>query len=136
VAETANGVLVGWAPASVEKVFVSAFAGYDADVSGYELACEGSIVEGVEEVVGDEGVVGCWAEFVEVYGCCGAEEGVVGCRAEAAEFLGGGEGDGDVEGGEELVELGLGEGWGLGMYGERVGPDAGALYEGFAVGDV
>jgi hypothetical protein len=79
VAKTAKGILVRWAPGSVEKVFVAAFAGYDADVAGHELAGESPVVKGVEEVVGNEGVVGCWAEFVQVYGCCGGEETVVGC---------------------------------------------------------
>ena len=68
-------------------MFIATFASDDVDVASHELGGEGAVVEGVKEVVWDEGVVCCWAEFVQVDAGCGGEEGALGGGAEAGYFF-------------------------------------------------
>lgn len=101
-------VVLGRVPGGVEGTFVAAFAEHDANVAGGDTAADVAVIKGLEDGGLDEEGVCRGAELVDFEACCCGKELGAWDRAELGELIGPGKRVGDVEGGEELVELGLG----------------------------
>jgi hypothetical protein len=89
-------------------VLVCALAHEEREAPALHVGCEGAVFELGEQVVPHEGAVCYGAELVLGYCGAGLYEGFCVEGAQARKFGGWGQGEGDFEGGEELVELKLG----------------------------